>query len=126
LKIKSGLDRSPGFSRIRLSIHYLATPAGIPPAEAGTPDFSYPDYLLNILQPFQAFPAVGHSPGKHLPAKAGTPDYSYPDYLLNVHQSGFLDDISGLFAQRSSTRFYRTSPQKNACHRGNAAASDGW
>jgi len=31
------LDRSPGFSRSRLDRQYAAAPAGIPPAEAGTP-----------------------------------------------------------------------------------------
>jgi len=35
------------------------------PAEAGTPDYSYPDYVLNVHQPDQTCPAVGRSPGKH-------------------------------------------------------------
>ncbi len=35
--IRTSLDGSPGFSRIRRSRQYAAAPAGIPPAEAGIP-----------------------------------------------------------------------------------------
>jgi len=35
--IRTSLDGSPGFSRIRRSRQYAAIPAGIPPTEAGTP-----------------------------------------------------------------------------------------
>jgi hypothetical protein len=56
---------SPGFSRIRRSPQDAATPAGIPPAKAGTPGHSYPGYFLNVLQPDQAFPAGCRDPGRH-------------------------------------------------------------
>jgi hypothetical protein len=52
-------------SRIRHSRQDAAISAGIPPAEAGTPGHSVPDYVLNVHQPDQAFPAGCRDPGRH-------------------------------------------------------------
>jgi len=77
--IRTSWDRSPGFSRIRCSRQYATVPAGIPPAEAGTPGHAYPDYSFQIRMPLprQAFHRL----------KPGLPVIAYPDYSFQTSSS---------------------------------------
>jgi hypothetical protein len=75
-----------------------SVPAGIPPAQAGTPGHSYPSCFFKLhlpdravpsqesrLQPDRAFSAGCPVPVGIQPAKAGTPGHSYPGGFFKLH-----------------------------------------
>jgi|GEM_PF-5886695 len=75
-------------SRIKRSRQAAATPAGIPPAEAGTPDHGLSEPMgFNGHQPDQAVPVGDRTPAGIPPAEAGTPDHGLSEPMgFNGHQ----------------------------------------